>query len=827
MKKKTVVLRLSVFASAIALLAGCGGGGGGGGGGTVTPTGGAIDGIAAKGILKKAKVTAYCGNSEAAADSLSTGVTNDTTGAYSLKWTAPCTKILKLVVELGTGTTMDDEATGQSVTPAAGFKLRAFVADPSTTAIKHITPFSDMAAAIVEKSGALTKASVSNAELAIITTVLGGDIGAYQAKPVAPTTSAMATASADEKKLATLLTAVSAFAQDDATCKAKSTDHGIRIKCATDAFAAQAVATVTGVSDDGYKIATTVPATTPASMLTATLIKITNGAITITAPGTESVSTDITHDTSGSSALLKSGEDKVATAAASPGGTVTVTAGSASGIQAARDLFNSLKNDLLALSDGNGTGFLDQKLSAAETDFSTNGHASVTGFMDYLTAINRATQMANDAKTANWTVAATSLQPNAAYPVLNSNVVLVTDSNGAQLAFVQSFFGFNIDNQTDNMTCKVLASEKTLGKAACFYSSGQPNVAITPTTTPPTFTGFFHAVEVAASTSASGTYTWQDYTASRTYTTTLYDTSAGFVQLVGNSKFVPAAASIPTSTKQSGTAVLTQDASGNVTAVTLKGDIQPLAAGQDKSTVDISAALTSTTTTQTANLSGTLTNVKGTATTMSMALVSGSQIVFALPTATANDHATSANLGVQLKTAASEFDGTLIVDSLAADKSGNFQPASASFTGKISTVANGTATEFMSGKLEMKQTNLATFDPGAATSASNFVKRTATFTGKVTNVATIYELTFIDDRSTFEQESITLNYTRNGTQMINVTGTKSATVNTMTISGSGNVNAVLDHEIGDVKIGTTKIGTITKHPSQVTFDDGTFLLLGI
>ena len=51
---------------------------------------------------------------------------------------------------------------------------------------------------------------------------LGGDIGAYQAKPVAPTAAAIAGASVDEKKLATLLTAVSAYAQDDATCGAKA-----------------------------------------------------------------------------------------------------------------------------------------------------------------------------------------------------------------------------------------------------------------------------------------------------------------------------------------------------------------------------------------------------------------------------------------------------------------------------------------------------------------------------------------------------------------------------------------------------------------------------
>ena len=312
----------------------------------------------------------------------------DNVGVYSLKWTTACIKPLKLVV---TGGAMADEATGKDVTPPAGFKLSALVADPSNTAAKNITPFTDMAVAVA--GSASTPAAISNAELAIVNTVLGGDMGAYQATPIAPTTAAMATATADEKKLATLLTAVSALAQDDAVCTSASTDTGIRVACALTQLGDQAKLTVTGVSDAGYTVATTVPGSTPASLLGATIAKITAGTIAgITATD---LSMDITSDTSGVATLLTAAENKVATAAASNGGTVTIDPGSASGIQAARDLFNSLKTDLAALSNGNGNGFLDQRLSAAQTDLSANGNASVTGFLDYMTAINRATQMAN------------------------------------------------------------------------------------------------------------------------------------------------------------------------------------------------------------------------------------------------------------------------------------------------------------------------------------------------------------------------------------------------------------------------------------------------
>ena len=814
-------LAAGVILSGILSLAACGGGGGGGDSTVpIAPvTGGTIAGVAAKGILKNAGVTAYCGNSEAAADLLAS-TTTDTAGAYSLKWTINCTKPLKLIVALATGTTMADEATGKDVTPPAGFKLRALVADPSTTTTKNITPFTDMAAAVA--GTASTPTAIANAELAIVNTVLGGDLGAYQAKPVAPTATALASASVDEKKLATLLTAVSAYAQDDATCGAKATD-GDKIQCATQALATQAAATVTGVSDTGYTVATTVPAATPAGTIAATLTKITAGTITL-ATG---VSTDITDDTSGASALLTSAEDKVTTAAGS-GGTVVIVAGSASGIQAARNLFNSLKTDLAALSNSNGNGFLDQQLSAMQTDFSTNGQLSATGLTDFTQALSRAIEMANAAKSASWTVAVSgTLQGNAVYPTNDPSVFLETDANGAPQAYIRSFFGVNISNQPDNMNCKVLVSNKTAGIAGCYYSAGVANSSVTAGTPYGTFTGYLHALEVSESATASGSYTWQDYLASRSYTTQLYAMPMAPVHLFGNANYVSAAALVATSTKQSGTAVFASDALGNPTSLSIKGNIQPLLAGQDNSTVDLSVALTTTSTTQTAALSGSVSNVKGTATTLTMGLMSGSQIVMTTGSA---GHVTAVNFVTQLKTAAFQYDGTFAMDTFTADKAGNYdKPANTSFSGKISSLANASASEFMNGTLSLKLTNIADFDPRLANSATNFLKGTASFSGTVTSGGTAYAVTFVGDGSTYGQESFTLNYTRAGTQVISVTGTRTDATGTavLTIKGTGDVTVALTDGTGDVTVGTTKVGTVTNHPNQVIFTDGTYLLLSV
>ena len=822
MKSKTVNLYLSALAGAL-LLTACGGGGGGDVSSTGAPAvsaGGSIGGVVTKGIVANAIVTAYCGNSEATADQLAAGV-SDAAGRYSLSWTTACAKPIKLVVTAGPTTTMADEATGTNVTPPAGFKLSALVADPDTTAIKNITPLTDMAAAIAGTSATLSKEAVSNAETAIINTVLGGDIGAYQATPLAPTAAVMASASADENKLATLLTAISAFAQDDAICKLQAT-LGEQIKCATDTFAAQAKATVTGVSDTGYTVATTLPASTPATMLANTLTKIqaesasgtTSGIITATGP--QALSSSITSGSSGSVALLMSAQASVL-AAANSGGFVPVAA--TYGIQAARDLFDSLKNDLLALSDGTstatvtGAGFLDQKFSAMEADWTNTTNLGVSGFSKNLDALKRAVELSR----GPFPISLAPLAANTVYPF--GEIALVTDSTGAPDRYLRSF--------TDGMNCYVRFSEVGLGKAGCYYGYGQPNVPLTPP-----FTGYHHAVEVTESTTASGTYSWRDYLASRTYTATLYS-NPSFYLINGNGKYVRTAdPAVVTSTERTGTVVAKWNSVGEISAATINGSIQPLVAGQDYSTLDISGEFGSIVgSAEVVSLSGAVTNVKGGVTTLSMAIGSGSQVVHTIPSFPGGpDHPISGKFIVQVKTTAFQYDGTFIANAYTATPPfGQFEPANGSFSGKISTLANGVPTEFLSGTLGATMGNLSTYDWSQPTSATNFLKETVTFSGKATNGGNTYELTAIADGSTYGQGSITLNYSRAGSQMVSVTGTHTDATNTTVVSikGTGDVNAVLTDGIGDVYTGTTKVGSITKNPSQLNFTDGTYLLLGI
>jgi hypothetical protein len=827
---------------------------------------------------------------------------------------------------------MADEATGTLVTPPAGFQLRAFLADPATTTVKNITALTDMAVAIAGTSPTLSATAASNAESAIIATVLGGDIGAYQATPLPPTAAAMATASADEKKLATMLTAVSAFAQDGTTAAACGTltDTAAKIQCAIGAFEAQAAATVTSVSDAGYTIATNVPANTPATMLAGTLAQITAEAASgitgglVTATGPQALASTITADSSGSAVLLASASVSVL-AAASTGGVVALAA-AATGVQAASNLFNSLKTDLSSLTNSSGTGFLDQKVSAMTADFNSLAITSVTSSTKNIKALSRALQMANDAQTALWAIPGTA--PNTVYPVPNSDVALETNSTGAPLRFVRSHgdgmncyvnyadtttsatlvsvavtpavasipilgiqpftltavysdgstlnvtaaptttwtsattgvatvvpttgvatgvtagtsvitaaFGGKTSTATLTVTSATLVSlavtpataSTTLGKAGCYYSDGIANSS----TVSGVFTGYYHAVEVAESTTTPGTYSWQDYLASRTYTTTLFG-NPNYYPITGNGNYVPTtAAEVATSTIQTGTAVMTFGSNENITAGSVIGNIQPLVAGQDYSTLNITGMSSSISATEEVySFAGTVTNVTGTTTTLSMALQSGSQAVDvpgngALGVA---GHPISGKFIFQIKTTSFEYDGTLTVNAFTKDldpSNTDYMPANASFSGTISTLASGTATAFLSGTLGATLANVAAYDPTQPTTATNYLQPTATFLGTVINGSTSYELTVIADGSVYNQLSVTLNYARAGSQMISVTGTHSPTTNTLTIYGTGGVNAVLTNGTGNVYTGTTEVGTITQNPSEVTFTDGTYLLLGV
>ena len=136
----------------VLVLSGCGGGGGGDGSAPAAalPTATTVNGTAAKGIIKQARVL-VCrivnGVPEPDASCASTTSGND--GSYSVAfgdgYTGPA--MVKVMPMPGTLSTMMDETTGTDI--PYGMTMRAFVPAVSKTTTVYVTPFSEMAASAV------------------------------------------------------------------------------------------------------------------------------------------------------------------------------------------------------------------------------------------------------------------------------------------------------------------------------------------------------------------------------------------------------------------------------------------------------------------------------------------------------------------------------------------------------------------------------------------------------------------------------------------------------------------------------------------------------
>lgn len=212
-------VKLVASALAIASLVACGGGGGSA---AVAPETFPVTGSAAKGILKNADVQAY----EVVSGALvkyGSPTTTDTSGNFSLSLTKTENP---LVVKITTNskTTMLDETTvtgGKFAEVAAptDLVLRTMVPDLTAAADAQANPFTEMAIA-----GALAATDASGAPVTLtkdvllvskeaVKTQLGINPFALKAVDADSTT-----ATADQKKLMTLLTGVAKSAKDDTSC---------------------------------------------------------------------------------------------------------------------------------------------------------------------------------------------------------------------------------------------------------------------------------------------------------------------------------------------------------------------------------------------------------------------------------------------------------------------------------------------------------------------------------------------------------------------------------------------------------------------------------
>lgn len=330
-----------LYIASILTLTGCGGGGTAG-----SPTGGgaatSLSGIASKGPIANATVTAYCGPA-ASGNKLGTATTISD-GSYSLSYTGSCATPVELVMTPTNSSTMYNEVTGTNDPVPAGFSMSAYVANPTNTITASITPFTDMAAKVLDTANGRgttpTSSSVGAAINAVVITALGGDSQLYSLNPMIPS-SAISSGNVEEEKLATLLTAISSRVQS------------IGAASAVAELEQSALNSITIGASGVVSVGNSNPATTPAAILNTDI----NNAIS-TLSGASGVNP--------AAASLTAGYGSTLIAASTVVSSETIRAPSA-GVTTAKSLFTSLRSNALLLNPNNSPT-LRTEITTIKTD---------------------------------------------------------------------------------------------------------------------------------------------------------------------------------------------------------------------------------------------------------------------------------------------------------------------------------------------------------------------------------------------------------------------------------------------------------------------------
>lgn len=316
---------------AAGLLSACGGGGSS----PVVETTASVslNGVASKGLMAGALVTAHAVNADGSIDgtALAGPVETGANGSYTLSFTATKDKpyVIRVAAKADGSTTHLDELTGTAQALPAGFTMRTLFIPTTTGALStsaSVTPFSEMTVAAAQRAtGGLTAANAAQA-IQVISTLLG-----FNPTTVTPTSVASASGPA-QQQMAVLLTAVSQLANSGGLGCTTGSD-GAKVQCVVEALAES-------VKTDSIKLAT--PAT-GADVSGALAAAVTTVLTTPSLSGTVSPATLTT--------VLANLACTTSCAVASGGTTTSPTPPSATAlaIAAAKLLFTEVKSDFTAM----------------------------------------------------------------------------------------------------------------------------------------------------------------------------------------------------------------------------------------------------------------------------------------------------------------------------------------------------------------------------------------------------------------------------------------------------------------------------------------------
>ena len=819
------LLRTGIYGLAV-LLGACGGGSsssssssssGGDGQGINANSGYSISGTAAKGLLLNATVKAFCGD-EAEQQLLASTTTDGKTGTYQLSWKTTCDKPVELVTmpQPDGSTTMLDETSDQPISVPENFSLHAFVpmVEPDKPLSLPITPFTDMAATVLKNSiqqskgqTSLNAVTVNNAIFSIVTNVLGGNRTLYDARPLPP--SEYDLADDNQKQVIVLLAAIS-----------------------------QAAKNLTGTQTQGEKVQQIVKDLGEKARQNFTISDMDN-RVSLDADGNNTPIAIInrglealrdSNDTAGlgNATNAQTIKDRSARVRIVVGDMVikqintTVKQGGTQGLPPAQSsiasatrLINTVRNNLLELSDAQQAGFVQTKSRALSEDMKNLSAQVNYEFTDVMVTAHRAASL----------LAKTNAAVNAA-AAAGGNATPATPVNAKSL---ENVFGkYFQQTWTDGGGTLVVCS--------AYYTAGAglTNAATAPATrTSPVSQNAGKPVAICNMDGFDGDYrhTMQFVVKSPSNTPATGMNDFSYVNRIRNWTSAGCrTASNPVcsfidSNELNGT--LNATVNNDLDVIGMTFDHQPVLPYQGNTpaylTLNYAASKSNGVGNSAAGGSGTVTaNFSATMESgpLSFGFVEGSNLVFSdMSTAASKSIDLRLTLIGQIKTAAFQYDGSFGFNGRSKKLQYAAEPqteGSIDFKGKVSSLSQGIPSTFIDGRLNMK---------------TNPEEKSMAFSGSLTNDTKINQLTMeLEEHMTghyvFSASFLTPGYSFHTAMKFSEANKAN---NAMNITASdGSVIAVTQQANGKsmVQIKASNgevIGTL--NDNQINFTDGTYILL--
>jgi hypothetical protein len=768
------------------MLAACGGGGGDDAAqAPATTTSFDVSGVAAKGVMAGAIVTAHAVNADGTirSQALATALQpTDASGRYTLHFDGPPAQpyVIQVTVPEG-GATHRDEATNTTQALPPGFTMRALVVPTTASVTANITPFSEMATEAAEDAGITTDSAqqANNTVKSMLGLTTAGDLATV---PVQSTTDA---STADAQRLAVMLTAVSQMAASGAA-GCTDADGGARTQCVV-----QALSNAT-TSTSSYALSGNVaPAlSTALQTVLATPSLVGNVPPSVLAPAVAALECE-------------------GVACNAPAPAPALNAGE--GIAATKTLFTDVRSDVAALfggADATEPGALTlekNKFGAAlsgvepSVDLLTKDipalAAGVKLFADYTAGRLPANQPWGGSGMAS------------CYVVQDAQGTQATAPANARSVSCTVFYGYDYATSTDYSHGITLTPGATADAwtytAAAVKTQYQPFSPTTPTQPTSTIIGRASGTLTAA-VDANGVFSQFDVDGKlpAAFGSSGQVASASNVLSIHGARTAGAAGSAVSATTTLSGSLVAQD-SGGATLSTLQVK------------------------------SASITEIPSSRSATGSVVAPGSPL--AQPGTTGSELAT-ASFDVLWSAPAAEFEGVFAATDSAWDKSGvRHIPTRVTLEGRASTVDSGVKTDILQGKLSVVVAGFDQYDALAAASASNFYTLGATLGAQVTAPnRPLLAVTFGTNWKSFEAQpkTATLQYRSF------VGGTPRTAISLdANIDAQGLATLTLAETIKDISVtvrqgatsadvlldGTTKIGVLDLDQGIITFTDGTFV----